>query len=79
MSAFIVDARAQNRHHDVNGSENVSERSPLLGSESTETGSSRTSVSAENAAAYHIPPADHGKAAWLFLAGCFFIEGLVWG
>jgi hypothetical protein len=26
-----------------------------------------------------IPPADHGIAAWLFLAGCFLLEGLVWG
>lgn len=27
----------------------------------------------------NIPPADHGKAAWLFLTGCFWLEGLVWG
>ncbi|MCJ1245588.1 hypothetical protein MMC30_002792 [Trapelia coarctata] len=27
----------------------------------------------------NIPPADHGKAAWLFLIGCFWLEGLVWG
>jgi len=26
-----------------------------------------------------IAPADHGKAAWLFLAGCFLTEGLIWG
>lgn len=26
-----------------------------------------------------IPPADRGKAAWLFLGGCFWLEGLVWG
>lgn len=26
-----------------------------------------------------IPPADRGKAAWLFLVGCFFLEGFVWG
>ena len=25
-----------------------------------------------------IAPADHGKAAWLFLAGCFLTEGLIW-
>ena len=25
------------------------------------------------------PPPDHGKAAWLFLAGCFLTEGLIWG
>ena len=26
-----------------------------------------------------IPPPDHGIAAWLFLAGCFLTEGLIWG
>lgn len=26
-----------------------------------------------------LPPADHGTAAWLFLAGCFWLEFLVWG
>lgn len=26
-----------------------------------------------------LPPADHGKAAWLFLIGCFWLEGLLWG
>ena len=26
-----------------------------------------------------LPPADRGKSAWLFLAGCFWLEGLVWG
>ena len=26
-----------------------------------------------------IPPADGGKAAWLFLAGSFCIEMLLWG
>lgn len=26
-----------------------------------------------------IPPADGGSGAWLFLAGCFGIEALVWG
>ena len=24
-------------------------------------------------------PPDHGKGAWLFLMGCFWIEGLTWG
>lgn len=28
---------------------------------------------------FSLPKADGGKEAWLFLAGCFFIEGLVWG
>jgi len=26
-----------------------------------------------------IPRADEGKHAWLFLAGCFVFEALVWG
>lgn len=26
-----------------------------------------------------IPPADHGKDAWLFLAACFFVDALAWG
>ncbi|KAL8867972.1 MAG: hypothetical protein Q9174_005307, partial [Haloplaca sp. 1 TL-2023] len=25
------------------------------------------------------PPPDRGRAAWVFLAGCFWLEGLVWG
>lgn len=28
---------------------------------------------------YDIPPADGGRAAWLFLLGCFVLEGFVWG
>ena len=27
----------------------------------------------------NLPPADYGKAAWLFLFGCLWVEGLVWG
>ena len=27
----------------------------------------------------NVPPADDGKAAWMALAGSFFLEGLVWG
>lgn len=30
-------------------------------------------------AEFSLPPADHGKDAWLFLAGCFIVEVLVWG
>lgn len=26
-----------------------------------------------------LPKADGGRKAWLFLAGCFFIEALTWG
>lgn len=26
-----------------------------------------------------VPPPDHGIAAWLFLFGCFWLDGLVWG
>jgi len=28
---------------------------------------------------FSLPPADGGKAAWLFLLTCFFVECLVWG
>ena len=28
---------------------------------------------------FSLPPVDGGKDAWLFLAGCFMIEALVWG
>ena len=28
---------------------------------------------------FSLPRADGGKEAWLFLAGCFFVEALVWG
>lgn len=34
------------------------------------------SISGERPA---IPPADHGKDAWLFLAACFFVDALAWG
>ena len=26
-----------------------------------------------------LPPPDRGRAAWVFLAGCFWLEGLLWG
>jgi hypothetical protein len=26
-----------------------------------------------------LPPVDNGRAAWLFLAGSFFVETLIWG
>lgn len=26
-----------------------------------------------------LPPPDRGKAAWLTLIGCFWLDGLVWG
>ena len=28
---------------------------------------------------FTLPPADQGKDAWLFLAGCFMVEALIWG
>jgi hypothetical protein len=28
---------------------------------------------------FSLPRADGGKQAWFFLAGCFFVEALVWG
>ncbi|KAL8905679.1 MAG: hypothetical protein Q9207_002493 [Kuettlingeria erythrocarpa] len=52
----------------------VSETTPLLHNQSV----SEDSASDKSFIAC-LPPADRGKAAWLFLAGCFFIEGLIWG
>lgn len=26
-----------------------------------------------------LPPVDRGRAAWFTLAGCFWLDGLVWG
>jgi hypothetical protein len=28
---------------------------------------------------FSLPPADTGIRAWMFLAGSFFVEALVWG
>ena len=28
---------------------------------------------------FSLPEADGGKEAWLFLAGCFMVEAMVWG
>lgn len=33
----------------------------------------------ENRLEFSLPRVDGGKEAWLFLAGSFFIEALVWG
>lgn len=33
----------------------------------------------EDSSSTSIPPADGGKGAWMFLAGCFIFEALVWG
>ncbi|KAL8925028.1 MAG: hypothetical protein Q9208_003712 [Pyrenodesmia sp. 3 TL-2023] len=38
-------------------------------------GRSRT----ESLREYTLPEADRGKDAWLFLAGCFLVEALIWG
>lgn len=59
----------------------VSESSPLLRNDSSVYNStdSRSSVSSGNDLVDNVPPADHGRAAWLFLAGCFLIEGVIWG
>ena len=54
----------------------ISDQTPLLLSQNQEASDSiLTSDTIDSA----IPPADHGKAAWLFLAGCFLAEGLIWG
>lgn len=54
----------------------VSDQTPLLHSQSQEASNSISTSDTDQLA---IPPADHGKAAWLFLAGCFLAEGLIWG
>ena len=54
----------------------VSDQTPLLHSQNPETSES---ISTTNTDQLAVPPADHGKAAWLFLAGCFLAEGLIWG
>ena len=33
----------------------------------------------ERSQAFSLPEADGGKEAWLFLAGCFTVEAMVWG
>ena len=33
----------------------------------------------EDSSEFSLPPADHGKDAWLLLAGAFVLEGLTWG
>ena len=68
--------------HTINGSVSscsvspTSDQTPLLFSQNQETSDS---VSTSDTVQLAIPPADHGKAAWLFLAGCFLAEGLIWG
>ena len=38
-----------------------------------------TSDAEANTQSQTLPRADGGKDAWLALAGCFILEGLVWG
>lgn len=47
-------------------------------SEVTNAGST-DSTSAIGKSESDFPSADRGKAAWLFLAGSFWLEGIVWG
>lgn len=65
----------------MDSDEAANETSPLLGDDlsSAANNGSRTAVLLDGGHTHSIPPPDHGKAAWLFLAGCFIIEGLVWG
>ena len=74
-------ANALSRARDYDTSEEVSESSPLLRSDSStyDSTDSQSSVSSANSSEYSIHPADYGLAAWLFLAGCFLVEGLIWG
>ena len=54
----------------------TSSQSEASSSSSPPPTSSKSSVYDDEA---QIPPPDRGKAAWLFLFGCFWLEGLVWG
>ena len=36
-------------------------------------------ASLRNYDSHAVPPADVGPNAWLFLAGCFAVEALIWG
>lgn len=47
--------------------------------ELTWTDEERTTPPNEEVEQASLPRADGGKDAWLFLAGCFMIEALVWG
>lgn len=39
----------------------------------------RFQARSESLRSYTLPEADHGKDAYLFLAGCFMVEALIWG
>ena len=43
------------------------------------TDDSSSGVSQESIEQAYLPPTDHGKAAWLVLAGCSVIQAPVWG
>ena len=60
----------------VPGYGTTSSQSEASSSSSPLVASSKSSLYDDEA---QIPPPDRGRAAWLFLFGCFWLEGLVWG
>jgi len=67
---------ATNGHVGSCGESSTSGQIPLALSQDKETSDS---ILMPDTVPSAIAPADHGKAAWLFLAGCFLTEGLIWG
>lgn len=39
----------------------------------------RVRANSEAPREFSLPEADGGRDAWLFLAGCFMVEALIWG
>lgn len=39
----------------------------------------RVRTNSEAPREFSLPEADGGRDAWLFLAGCFMVEALIWG
>lgn len=56
------------------------EERPYEGSNNTYDGLRRRfQPQAASSHEHSLPQADRGKEAWLFLAGCFMVEALIWG
>ena len=74
--SITTNGHTTNGHFSSCSVSSVSDQTPLLHSQNQEISDSSSTSDTDQLA---IPPADHGKAAWLFLAGCFLAEGLIWG
>lgn len=62
--------------HDRNANDDSSSRFRTYGTTVTQIGLPETATWDKES---DYPPRDRGRAAWLFLCGCFWLEGLVWG